>query len=102
MDMDTAYEQACECESALEAAVGAEAYQSAAASMEEYRELQAQDPVFGVLKVLPICRLPLRLPSSLGPQWRVHAAPAWPSVPESACMQHQLSLSGMAEHAGEQ
>ena len=51
MDMDAAYEQACECESALESAVGAEAYQSAAASMEEYRELQAQDPVFGVLKV---------------------------------------------------
>jgi hypothetical protein len=50
--MDSAYEQACELESALEASIATEDYTGAAQHMREYKALRAQDPVLGVLKVL--------------------------------------------------
>ena len=51
MDMDGLYEHACEVEAALETAIATEQFGRAAAHMREYRELQAQDPVHGILKV---------------------------------------------------
>jgi hypothetical protein len=50
-DMDSMYEQACEMEASIEAAIMEEDYESAARLRKQYQDLRRQDVVDEVLQV---------------------------------------------------